>query len=361
MIGSHPAKGYASHGETWSLALAMRLAGWDLLSADAGTPAEQPILVLDDVFAELDTGRRDRWPRGSPRPNRSSSPRPSMRTCRTASAVSASARRPSSAREPSDDGRPGMSGIERDPSTPVAALEALDRVRRMEVTEARFIRGRRRSRVRTDVTYTSAGKDRRDPTSISSVLGGFIATQGWSSSIDIGKVLGRWSDLVGEQVARHATPVDFSPPALVIAADSTTWATRLRVLRPTILRALEAGLGSATITELEIRGPQGRASRRAGAACAGEVRGTPSGELGRRRRPPNPEIHRKPPAAIAGSHRVRGYVSRSEKAGEDVSGPLAGISVRRAVEWTADSVHLHEESHDDRGTVPLRCRGYHGT
>ena len=60
MIGSHPAKGYASHGETWSLALAMQLAGWDLLSADAGTPAEQPILVLDDVFAELDTGRRSR-------------------------------------------------------------------------------------------------------------------------------------------------------------------------------------------------------------------------------------------------------------------------------------------------------------
>ena len=60
MIGSHPAKGYASHGETWSLALAMQLAGWDLLSTDAGSAAEQPILVLDDVFAELDTGRRQR-------------------------------------------------------------------------------------------------------------------------------------------------------------------------------------------------------------------------------------------------------------------------------------------------------------
>ncbi|HJE76859.1 MAG TPA: DNA replication and repair protein RecF, partial [Brevibacterium epidermidis] len=59
-IGTHPAKGYASHGETWSLALAMQLAGWDLLSADAGSAAEQPILVLDDVFAELDTGRRQR-------------------------------------------------------------------------------------------------------------------------------------------------------------------------------------------------------------------------------------------------------------------------------------------------------------
>lgn len=59
-IGDHPAKGYASHGETWSLALAMQLAGWDLLSADAGSRAEEPILVLDDVFAELDTGRRNR-------------------------------------------------------------------------------------------------------------------------------------------------------------------------------------------------------------------------------------------------------------------------------------------------------------
>lgn len=59
-IGDHPAKGYASHGETWSLALAMQLAGWDLLSSDAGSRAEQPILVLDDVFAELDTGRRNR-------------------------------------------------------------------------------------------------------------------------------------------------------------------------------------------------------------------------------------------------------------------------------------------------------------
>src|SRR5699024_10771770 len=60
MIGTHPAKGYASHGDTWSLALAMQLAGWDLLSADADSAAEQPVLVLDDVFAELDTGRRSR-------------------------------------------------------------------------------------------------------------------------------------------------------------------------------------------------------------------------------------------------------------------------------------------------------------
>ena len=126
-----------------------------------------------------------------------------------------------------------MSGIERDYSTPVAALEALDRVRRMEVTEAKFVRSRRRSRLRGEVVYSGSGRDGRDPKSVSSVLGSLISDRGWSSSLDIGKVLGRWPDLVGPQVAQHATPVDFSPPLLVIAADSTTWATQLRVLKPT--------------------------------------------------------------------------------------------------------------------------------
>ncbi|MBZ5735550.1 DNA replication/repair protein RecF [Nocardioides sp. TRM66260-LWL] len=49
-----PVKGYASHGESWSFALALRLASYELLRADG----DDPILVLDDVFAELDTGRR---------------------------------------------------------------------------------------------------------------------------------------------------------------------------------------------------------------------------------------------------------------------------------------------------------------
>lgn len=55
-LGDLPAKGYASHGESWSVALALRLAAYELLrAADA-----EPVLVLDDVFAELDTGRRER-------------------------------------------------------------------------------------------------------------------------------------------------------------------------------------------------------------------------------------------------------------------------------------------------------------
>ncbi|MEU9617442.1 DNA replication/repair protein RecF [Streptomyces sp. NPDC087228] len=51
-----PAKGYASHGESWSYALALRLASYDLLRSEGN----EPVLVLDDVFAELDARRRER-------------------------------------------------------------------------------------------------------------------------------------------------------------------------------------------------------------------------------------------------------------------------------------------------------------
>jgi DNA replication and repair protein RecF len=58
LLGDLPAKGYASHGESWSYALALRLASAKLLSAESKTG--DPVVILDDVFAELDAGRRDR-------------------------------------------------------------------------------------------------------------------------------------------------------------------------------------------------------------------------------------------------------------------------------------------------------------
>jgi DNA replication and repair protein RecF len=58
MLGSLPAKGYASHGESWSYSLALRLASIALLRAE--TRSGDPVLILDDVFAELDAGRRER-------------------------------------------------------------------------------------------------------------------------------------------------------------------------------------------------------------------------------------------------------------------------------------------------------------
>lgn len=58
LLGQAPARGYASHGESWSIALALRLASFHVLDEDKHVEGNQPILILDDVFAELDAQRR---------------------------------------------------------------------------------------------------------------------------------------------------------------------------------------------------------------------------------------------------------------------------------------------------------------
>jgi DNA replication and repair protein RecF len=58
VLGQVPAKGYASHGETWSMCLSLRLASYYVMLDDARTGGSAPILILDDVFAELDVQRR---------------------------------------------------------------------------------------------------------------------------------------------------------------------------------------------------------------------------------------------------------------------------------------------------------------
>jgi DNA replication and repair protein RecF len=60
LLGPAPAKGFASHGETWSFALALRLASYYVMLDDSTVEGDEPILILDDVFAELDTARRTR-------------------------------------------------------------------------------------------------------------------------------------------------------------------------------------------------------------------------------------------------------------------------------------------------------------
>src|SRR5699024_12168525 len=59
-LGPAPAKWFASHGETWPLALALRLASYRVLAEDDPDLNAKPVLILDDVFAELDAARRSR-------------------------------------------------------------------------------------------------------------------------------------------------------------------------------------------------------------------------------------------------------------------------------------------------------------
>ncbi|WP_349826651.1 DUF721 domain-containing protein [Brevibacterium litoralis] len=143
---------------------------------------------------------------------------------------------------------------------PVALLEALDRVRRMPTDgdAVPVYRGPRRNvgaLGKSEPTYSSARPDPRDPQPIGVTLGGLTERQGWRTSLDVGSVIGRWPELVGEDVAAHCTPESFEPPVLVVRAVTTTWATQLRIMKVHLLDRLERELGSRVVEEIEILGP----------------------------------------------------------------------------------------------------------
>jgi predicted nucleic acid-binding Zn ribbon protein len=67
--------------------------------------------------------------------------------------------------------------------------------------------------------------------------------------------MGRWAAIVGPEVAAHATPQAFEDGELVVAADSTAWATQIRLLAPTLLARLAEELGAGVVTSVTVRGP----------------------------------------------------------------------------------------------------------
>ena len=69
--------------------------------------------------------------------------------------------------------------------------------------------------------------------------------------------LGRWEQIVGPEVAAHATPGELTDGELVVIADSTAWATQLRLLAATLVRKLNAELGDNTVRRVKVRGPTG--------------------------------------------------------------------------------------------------------
>ncbi len=68
--------------------------------------------------------------------------------------------------------------------------------------------------------------------------------------------MGRWATIVGAELAAHCEPVSFDDGKLVVAAESTAWATQLRLLAPTLLRRLNEELGQQTVTFVEVLGPR---------------------------------------------------------------------------------------------------------
>ena len=104
---------------------------------------------------------------------------------------------------------------------------------------------------------------RDDPAPLTSAIEHLIAETGWELAVATGSVFGRWAQIVGPDLAAHTTPDGLSDGELVVNADSTAWATQLRLLAGELVRRLNAELGDGTVRRVKVRGP-GTQPRRPG-------------------------------------------------------------------------------------------------
>ena len=92
----------------------------------------------------------------------------------------------------------------------------------------------------------------------------------------MGGVEGRWHQIVGAELAEHCLPESFDDGVLVVRADSTAWATQVRLLAGTVLARLNDDLGAGTVTRLEVMGPDSRRGKRACSPSRAGARGIPT-------------------------------------------------------------------------------------
>jgi predicted nucleic acid-binding Zn ribbon protein len=111
-------------------------------------------------------------------------------------------------------------------------------------------------------TPPSGDRDDREPQAIGTGLERLVADRGWQVDVAVGGVMGRWPRVVGPEVAAHCVPVTFDDGVLVVRADSTAWATQVRLLVPTLLRRLAEELGDDVVTQVQVRGPASPSWRR---------------------------------------------------------------------------------------------------
>jgi predicted nucleic acid-binding Zn ribbon protein len=171
-------------------------------------------------------------------------------------------------------GRPGADGPPADPQAgspgeggPDAVRSALNRAR--AAARARGLQpgragpagagGRRRGRADT---RSGAHADARDPQALGSTLGRLVAERGWETPVAVGGVIGRWDAVVGPDVAGHCHPTSFDEGVLTVQAESTAWATQVRLLVPTVMRRLAEEVGEGTVTKVVVYGPTAPSWRR---------------------------------------------------------------------------------------------------
>ena len=102
---------------------------------------------------------------------------------------------------------------------------------------------------------------RDDPQPLGAAIGKLLSEQGWKEQAAVGSVFSNWQEIVGSDLAAHTRPDGLAEGELVIAADSTAWATQVRLLASMLVRRLNAELGEGTVKRVKVRGPSGPRQR----------------------------------------------------------------------------------------------------
>lgn len=122
--------------------------------------------------------------------------------------------------------------------------------------------GKAPRRILADPPSSGARPGGRDPQLFADVVSRLLRERGWTADVSVGGVVGRWREVVGDQVADHCTPETFEDHVLVVRADSTAWATQVRLLVPRLLQRLAQEVGEGVVETVTVLGPAGPSFRR---------------------------------------------------------------------------------------------------
>lgn len=104
-------------------------------------------------------------------------------------------------------------------------------------------------------TWSGPHPDRRDPQPLAAATREVARVRGWSERVAEGAVFGQWATVVGHQIAGHATPTALRDGVLSVSAESTAWATQLRLVQAQLIAKIAAAVGDGVVTALKITGP----------------------------------------------------------------------------------------------------------
>jgi len=131
------------------------------------------------------------------------------------------------------------------------ARKLLDRARRAAPAKAR----RPRRPPPDEQPWSGAGPDDRDPSTIGDAVDHLVRDRQWESTLRSAGILTRWDRIVGADLSEHCRPVRLEAGRLSCVAESTAWATQIRLLTATLLERITAELGSGVVTSLHVQGP----------------------------------------------------------------------------------------------------------